>query len=78
MLGKHVISAYIPQAIGACLALIALTMIGQRSRKRSAERSQQVVLACATFDMDGKLMVTSDGLLPCRKITNSYFEGVSY
>ena len=58
------------------MSLVALALIGQRSRKLSADRAQQVVLACATFDMDGKLMVTPEGLLPCRKINGSYAERV--
>ncbi|KAL9103058.1 MAG: hypothetical protein Q9163_001856 [Psora crenata] len=71
---QAVVIVVICLAIGACLALIALAMIGQRARKESADRAQQVVLACATFDMEGRLMVTSAGLLPCRKITNIYLE----
>lgn len=55
---------------------MALALLGQRSRKLSADRAQQVVLACATYDMDGKLMVTPEGLLPSRKITDSYAERV--
>lgn len=51
-------------------------MIGQRSRKLSADRAQQVVLACAMFDANGKLMVTPEGILPCRKITDSFTEQV--
>lgn len=51
-------------------------MIGKRSKQQYADRAQQVVLACATFDQEGKLMVTPGGLLPCRKITNSYIERV--
>ena len=58
------------------MSLMALPLIGQHSRKLSADRAQQVVLACATFDMDGKLMVTPEGLLPCREITDSYAERV--
>ncbi len=62
------------QSVGCCLTLVALALIGQRSRRLSADRAQQVVLACATFDADGRLMVTPEGLLPCRKITDSYAE----
>ena len=65
------------QAICACLALIALSFLGQRSKKRSEERAKQVILACVIFDQDGKLMVNSEGLLPCRKITNAFLERVS-
>lgn len=64
------------QSLGCCVALFIFALLGQRSKARSADRAQQVVLACATFDEDGRIMVTPDGLLPCRKITNSYIERV--
>ncbi|EOD51518.1 putative mhyt domain signaling protein [Neofusicoccum parvum UCRNP2] len=34
--------------------------------------SLHVVLASATFDPDGKILVTQEGLLPCQKITRKY------
>lgn len=52
-------------------------MLAQRRRRRSANRAQQVVLACAVFDRTGKIMVTNDGLLPNTKVTTSYIERVS-
>jgi hypothetical protein len=51
--------------------------MAQRRRTMTANRAQQVVLACATFDSHGRLLVTSEGLLPSQKITNSYIERVS-
>jgi len=69
-------SANCYKAIGCCMILVSFALIGQRSRQRSADRAQQVVLACVTFDPEGKLMVTPEGLLPCRKITDSYSERV--
>ena len=62
--------------MGCCLTLILIAIISERVRRRSANRAQSVVLACATFDPDGNLMVTFDGHFPCRKITNSYIEKV--
>ncbi|KAL6714831.1 hypothetical protein ACLMJK_007091 [Lecanora helva] len=61
-------------AMACCGTLITIAAFGQRSRQRSADRAQQVVLACATFDSEGRLMVTPEGLLPSRKITESYIE----
>jgi hypothetical protein len=49
---------------------------GRRARK-SRNRAQKVVLASATFDPDGKVMLTTDGMFPCREITDSYHERVS-
>lgn len=40
-----------------------------RRHKQLADRAQQVVLACARFDSEGRLMVTHEGLLPCQNIT---------
>lgn len=64
------------KGIGSCLTLLFLAVIGSRSKRQYADRAQQVVLASATFDHEGRLMVTPEGLLPCRKITNSYPEHV--
>ena len=51
-------------------------VIAQRSRQRLRDRAQQVTLACATWDPDGRLMVTPEGFLPSRKITDAYMERV--
>ncbi|MCJ1467821.1 hypothetical protein MMC07_006446 [Pseudocyphellaria aurata] len=61
--------------VGCCITLIILAVIGSRLKKQYAHRARQVVLASATFDLDGRLLVTPGGQLPCRKITNSYIEG---
>jgi len=34
------------------------------------DEAQKVVLACATFDPDGKVMLTTDGVFPSREITD--------
>ena len=46
-------------------------------RARSADRAQQVVLAAAVFDAEGRIMVSPEGFLPNRKITNTFVERVS-
>ena len=61
-------------SLASCAMLLILALIAQRRRAASANRTRQVVLACATFDHDGRLMVTPEGLLPSQKITNSYIE----
>lgn len=52
-------------------------MAGRRAKMRK-DRAQKVVLACATFDPDGKVMLTTDGVFLCREITDSYHERVPY
>lgn len=39
-------------------------------------RAQKVVLASATFDHDGRLMVLPDGTLPIKEVTDSFQEKV--
>ncbi|KAH8685526.1 hypothetical protein BGZ60DRAFT_522818 [Tricladium varicosporioides] len=57
-----------------CIGLIFLSILAQAQKARAANRAQQVVLATAVFDKEGKLLVTPEGLLPNRKITNQYLE----
>lgn len=49
--------------------LLAVFVWQLRRRRQLADRAQQVVLACARFDPDGRLLVTQDGQLPSQKIT---------
>ncbi|OMP85427.1 hypothetical protein BK809_0004097 [Diplodia seriata] len=56
-------------ALCVCFLLLWLT---SRRRRQLADRAQHVVLASATFDMDGRILVTQEGLLPCQKITRKY------
>ncbi|KAL9587131.1 MAG: hypothetical protein Q9203_003621 [Teloschistes exilis] len=61
-------------AIGCCFTLISFAILGQRLKTRSAHRAQQVVLASVVFDAEDRLMVTSVGRLPSRKIAKTYLE----
>ncbi|KAI9761140.1 MAG: hypothetical protein M4579_001187 [Chaenotheca gracillima] len=61
-------------SMSSCVVLLGLAVIAQRRRNRTANRAQQVVLASVTFDSEGRLMVTPEGLLPNQKITNAYVE----
>lgn len=47
-------------------------ILTQRRKKELEDRAQHVVLASATFDADGKILVTPEGLLPCQKVTRQY------
>ncbi|KAF2142429.1 uncharacterized protein K452DRAFT_226953 [Aplosporella prunicola CBS 121167] len=49
-----------------------LVWLGNRRKKQLADRAQHVVLASVTFDMEGKILVTQEGLLPSQKITRKY------
>jgi hypothetical protein len=41
------------------------------------DRAQQVVLAIATFDAEGRLLVSQSGLMPCQTITRQFHQRVS-
>ncbi|KAK8224582.1 hypothetical protein HDK90DRAFT_514758 [Phyllosticta capitalensis] len=56
-------------ALLVCFLMMWLT---SRRKRHLADRAQHVVLASATFDPDGKILVTQEGILPCQKITRRY------
>lgn len=64
------------QSITSCLILLTFTLVAQSRRSRMANRAQQVVLSCAVFDKEGRLMVTPEGQLPSEMITKTYIERV--
>jgi hypothetical protein len=41
------------------------------------DRAQQVVLAIATFDPEGRLLVSQGGLMPCQTITRQFHQRAS-
>lgn len=62
---------------GALCVAAAVTVFGVLlfTRRRAAmlrTRSQKVMLACAMFDPDGRILVTTEGILPAREITDKY------
>ncbi|KAF2266582.1 hypothetical protein CC78DRAFT_577891 [Lojkania enalia] len=59
-------------SMGACCVCFALGFLKQRRARKLKDRAQQVVLAIATFDDEGKLLVTQSGLMPCQTITRQF------
>jgi hypothetical protein len=49
----------------------------QRRTRKLKDRAQQVVLALATFDKEGRLLVTQSGLMPCQTITRQFHQRAS-
>ena len=41
------------------------------------DRVQGITLALAAFDEQGRLMVSPEGVVPCRRIANSKIDSVS-
>ncbi|KAB5583340.1 hypothetical protein GE09DRAFT_1247614 [Coniochaeta sp. 2T2.1] len=60
--------------VGA-IAIIAVSVFyTARLMVRYASKAQQVVLATAIFDRQGRVLVSPEGLLPSEKITDSFLE----
>jgi hypothetical protein len=60
------------QSLLACVVCFAFGILTQRRKKQLADRAQHVMLASVTFDPDGKLLVTQEGILPAQKVTKQY------
>jgi len=62
------------QSVGACVLLAGFAVYSARTKRRYATKAQQVVLAAAVFDQQGRVLVSPDGLLPNVRITASLVE----
>lgn len=54
--------------------MAGFAMYTARIMQRYANKAQQVVLAAAVFDRHGRVLVSTDGLLPSEKITDAFLE----
>ncbi|KAI9688438.1 MAG: hypothetical protein M1822_001387 [Bathelium mastoideum] len=72
--GARNVNLIIAVAISALtfFTCIGIVWFAHLRKRRLAARAQQVILACAMFDSEGRLMVTQEGLLPTKKITNKF------
>ncbi|KIW33902.1 uncharacterized protein PV07_00717 [Cladophialophora immunda] len=61
-------------SMGSCVILLVVAFVRGRNKRTARIKSQRLVLACAYFDDEGKVMVTQEGTLPSEKITNHYVE----
>ncbi|MBE7179828.1 MAG: hypothetical protein INR71_01250 [Terriglobus roseus] len=59
-------------SVVACFVCLLFGFLTQVRKKQLADRAQHVVLASITFDPDGKILVTQEGLMPSQKITKQY------
>ncbi|KAF2740678.1 hypothetical protein EJ04DRAFT_162380 [Polyplosphaeria fusca] len=63
-------------SLGACGVCGALGALKQRYTRKLKDRAQQVVLAVATFDSEGRILVTQGGLMPCQTITKQFHQRI--
>lgn len=64
--------AVICLAAAASLILVVVSIISARNMRRYAIKAQQVILAAAVFDKQGRILVNPDGLLPSEKVTETF------
>ncbi|KAF2794657.1 hypothetical protein K505DRAFT_374462 [Melanomma pulvis-pyrius CBS 109.77] len=60
--------------LGACSVCFALGFLKQLHQRKLKDRAQHVVLAVATFDGEGRILVNQAGLLPCQTITRQFIQ----
>ncbi|PVH94644.1 hypothetical protein DM02DRAFT_660874 [Periconia macrospinosa] len=60
--------------LSACMVCFCMGFLKQVHKRKLRDRAEQVVLAVAMFDEDGKLLVTPAGVLPCQTITRQFFQ----
>lgn len=58
----------------ACGVCFAMGYLRQRHNKQLKDRAEQVVLAVASFDSQGRILVNQGGLLPCQTITRRFHQ----
>ncbi|KXT07021.1 hypothetical protein AC578_7125 [Pseudocercospora eumusae] len=56
----------------AAFMVLGVLVITRTRYRILRNRSQKVMLACAMFDPKGRVLVTTDGVLPSREITDKY------
>lgn len=59
-------------AIAALLGIIGLILFSRHRTHVLKTSSQKVMLACAMFAPDGRILVTTEGVLPAKEITDKY------
>ncbi|KAG9255851.1 uncharacterized protein F5Z01DRAFT_619059 [Emericellopsis atlantica] len=60
--------------LAACLIVAGLVTLKARSMRKSARTAQQINLAAAVFDKQGRVLVDTNGLMPSMVVTDSFLE----
>ncbi|KAH7142919.1 hypothetical protein B0J13DRAFT_503327 [Dactylonectria estremocensis] len=61
-------------SLGASAIMAGLAILRANNMRRSALRAQQITLAAAVFDKDGRILVDPDGLIPSTVMADSFLE----
>lgn len=61
-------------SVAVCLVIAGTAVYSARVRKAYADKAQKITLAAAVFDQQGRILVTTDGLLPSEEITSKFVQ----
>lgn len=61
-------------SVATCLVMAGTAIYTAQVKRRHATKAQQVLLASAIFDKQGRILVTSNGMIPSELITNTFLE----
>ncbi|KAH8652905.1 hypothetical protein BGZ61DRAFT_594901 [Ilyonectria robusta] len=61
-------------SLGASAIMAGLAILRANNMRKSALRAQQITLAAAVFDKDGRILVDPDGLIPSTVMADSFLE----
>ena len=59
-------------AVVGFIVLILVLIFRRHKARLQKQSSQKIMLACAMFDPQGRILVTTNGVLPSREITDKY------
>ncbi|KAK4464956.1 hypothetical protein QBC42DRAFT_219609 [Cladorrhinum samala] len=61
-------------SVAVCLVIAGTAVYSARVRQAYADKAQKITLAAAVFDQQGRILVTTDGLLPSEEITSKFVQ----
>ncbi|KAK1753776.1 hypothetical protein QBC47DRAFT_404118 [Echria macrotheca] len=61
-------------SVATCMVMAGLAISSARMRKGYASKAQQITIAAAVFDKQGRILVTPDGCLPSEEITSTFMQ----
>ncbi|KAK3988759.1 hypothetical protein QBC44DRAFT_98340 [Cladorrhinum sp. PSN332] len=61
-------------SVAVCLVMAGTAIYSARVRQAYAKNAQRITLAAAVFDSQGRILVTTDGLLPSEEVTSKFVQ----
>ncbi|KAK4164758.1 hypothetical protein QBC43DRAFT_317420 [Cladorrhinum sp. PSN259] len=61
-------------SVAVCMVMAGTAVYSARVRQAYADKAQRITLAAAVFDSQGRILVTTDGLLPSEEVTSKFVQ----